>query len=153
MLQQPIYSLFLRMIPENFLVLYSICILTSSKFNYKKLLISSIIGGTVLYLIRFLPIHFGVHTILIILFNIFLVVKFNGIEIQKAISGSLMAVIICFVADMIIIFLYTKIFQFPSEIILNQTFTSVIACTPSLAIFFILTKSVSRLKGMKLKHE
>ena len=153
MLQQPIYSLFIRMIPENFLVIYSICLLTNSKINYKRLLISSIIGGTTLYLIRLLPIHFGVHTILIIMLNIFLAVKLNEVEIHKAIAGALIAVIICFIADITLIFVYTKVLQFPSELVLSQSFISVIACSPSLIIFYLLTRLISRLKGMRVKYE
>jgi len=142
MLQQPIYSLFLRLIPEAILIMYAICLLTNSKADMKKLIISGIIGGTVVYLVRLLPIHFGVHTILSILFDILLAVKLNNIEMHKAISGSLISIIIIFISDIILVAVYLNIFQLSSELVLGQSLVSVIASIPSLIIFYFIVRAI-----------
>lgn len=152
MLQQPIYSLF-RLIPETFLILYSICLLTDSKVDFKKLSVAAIIGGIGVYITRLMPIHFGVHTILLVMFDIFLSVRMIKVEIYKAIAGSLIAVIICFISDIIIIFVYTKVFQFASDIILGQSLLSVMASFPSLIIFYSIVKWIVHLKGKRVRYE
>lgn len=153
MLQQPIYSLFIRLIPETFLILYSICLLTNSKVDLKKLSIVSIIGGTVVYITRLMPIHFGVHTILSVMFDIFLAVKLIKIEIYKAIAGSLIAVVICFASDIILIFVYTKLFQFGSDIVLGQSALSFIASFPSLIIFYLIIRIIVHFKEKRVRYE
>lgn len=146
MLHQPIYSLFIRMIPEAFLIMYSICLLTGSKADLKKLSIASIMGGVGVYIVRLLPIHFGVHTILSVMIDILLAVKILNINIHKAIVGTLKSIIVIFISDIVLFSIYTNIFQFSSEVINGQTMLSVILGMPSLIIFYLVIRIVVYMK-------
>lgn len=153
MLQQPIYSLFIRLIPESFLVFYSIYLLTNSKTDFKKIFISSIIGGIGIYIVRLLPIHFGVHTILAIILYIVLAVNINKIDIHKAIAGTLISTVLCFIADVLLVVFYTGVLKFPSEMVSNQSLLAVIASVPSLIIFYLILKIFVYIKGLRVKNE
>jgi len=153
MLQLPILSLFIRLIPETFLVMYAICLLTNSKVDLKKIFISGVIGGIVIYILRLLPIHFGVHTILSVMLYILLAIKLNKIEMYKAIVGSLVATIICFISDIILIAVYTNIIIVSSEAISGQTWVSVVAGLPSLIIFYLILKTIVYFRKKRVKYE
>lgn len=153
MLEQPIYSLFIRMIPESFLVIYSICLLTNSKPDLKKIFISCIIGGTSVYITRLLPIHFGIHTILGILINVLLAIKIINIDTHKAIVGAMIAIILIYISDLMIFVLYVNILKIPPEVISAPSLLSVASSLPSLLIFFMLVKLIVSIRKKRVKHE
>lgn len=146
MLQQPLYSLFIRMIPESFFILLSVCLLTNSKINYKNIAIASIIGGVCVYLTRLMPIHFGVHTILGVMIHILLSNKFNYIKMQKAIFGALISIILIFISDIMLFTLYKSVLKLPFEILIGNSLLAVIATLPSLIIYYIMVRIVVYLK-------
>ncbi len=151
MLQQPLYSLFIRLIPENLIVIYAICLLTESDVNLKNLFISGIIGGICVYLTRMLPIHFGVHTILSVMLMIVLAIRLNGIEIHKAITASLTSVILLFISDLMFVVFYNAL-NFTSALS-GQTLVSVLAGVPSLVLFYFIVRFIIFIKGMRVKNE
>ena len=151
MLQQPLYSLFIRLIPEAFLIMYAICKLTNSVADFKKILLSSLIAGIGVYVTRLFPIHFGVHTILAVLFDILLAVKLNNINIHKAIKGSLVSVILLFSTDLIFVAIYTGLHL--TSAITGQSLLSVIAGIPSLIMFYIIVRMITYFKFKRTVHE
>ncbi len=153
MLEQDILSLITRMIPEAFIIIYSIYILTKSKVNIKRILISSIIGGIGIYIIRLLPIHFGVHTILSIMMYIVLAVKLNKIDMYKAITITLVSIIILFILDFLIALIYSKIFQLSSELLFGGGLLSNIVSIPPLILFFIVIQFIVHIKEKKVTYE
>ena len=153
MLQLPILSLFIRLIPETFLVMYAICLLTNSKVDLKKIFISGVIGGIVIYILRLLPIHFGVHTILAVMFYILLSIKLNKIEMYKAIAGSLVSEITLFISDFILVFVYTGILKFPSEVLFGKTWIGTVAGIPSLILFYFIVRLIAYFKGKRANYE
>ena len=153
MLEQDILSLITRMIPEAFIIIYSIYILTKSKVNIKRILISSIIGGIGIYIIRLLPIHFGVHTILSIMMYIILAVKLNKIDMYKAITITLVSIIILFILDFLIALIYSKIFQLSSELLFGGGLLSNIVSIPPLILFFIVIQFIVHIKEKKVTYE
>ncbi|MDF2676817.1 MAG: hypothetical protein K0Q97_1128 [Bacillota bacterium] len=153
MLNQPLYSLFIRLIPEAFIIIYSIYRLTNTKINLKKLIISSILGGIGVYIARLLPIHFGVHTIIAIMMYVFLTVKFNNIDIHKSISTVLLAHVFLFISDFILVIVYTKILRLSSDVILGQTWIANVAGIPSLVIFYLIITLILYFKSKRVNYE
>lgn len=153
MLQQHILSLITRLIPEAFLVLYSIYLLTNTKVNYKKLFISSALAGVIVFIIRLLPIHFGVHTILGIMLYIVLAIKFHKIELYKAIATTMILEILLFGCDFLLVIVYTKIFSFSSDALYGQTWVSAIAGFPSLILFFLTALLITYVKRKRGTYE
>ena len=153
MLVQPILSLITRMIPEAFLVMFSIYLLTNTKMDMKKIIISGIIGGIGVYVIRLLPIHFGVHTILAVMMYIFLAVKLNKIEIYKAIAITLVSQIILFISDFTFVLIYTKIFRLSSEAIFGHVWVAAVAGIPPLFLYYFVIRLIAYFKNKKVNNE
>jgi hypothetical protein len=134
------------MIPEAFLVMYAIYLLTSSKVELKKIFLSSIIGGVGVYVTRLLPVHFGVHTILAIMLYIVLAGNLNKIETFKAITLVLTLQITLFICDIIFVIIYTHVFGFTAETVLGHNWLSAIAGTPPLLLFYLLVLLIVLIK-------
>lgn len=151
MSQHDILLLILRMIPEAFLLIYSIYSFTFTKVDIKKILLSSLVGGIVVYFIRMLPVHFGVHTIISIMLYIILAIKINNIEMFKAIASTLAAIIIIFISDFILLIFYTKILHLSSELLFGETWITAISGIPSLILFYYMVRLITYIKKKRVK--
>ena len=81
-------EIFLRLIPEMLLIIWGVHVVVKRSINMKVYMLSSIIMGLMTFLVRKLPIHFGVHTFILIILTICTMVII-GIPVVKAIYGTL----------------------------------------------------------------
>lgn len=79
----------LRGIPEMFLMIWGIYITARKSINLKGYIISVAVISLLSFLVKILPIYFGVHTMLIIILTICVVVT-TGIPIITSIYGTLL---------------------------------------------------------------
>lgn len=138
MLRLSLLELFVRLIPEGIIISFALYILSNVKIDKKKLLISGVIFGISIYLIRLLPIHFGVHTILLIIIYIVISVNFNKINLLKAISSSLVTLMILSACDFINFFMIVHVFNISIEYLLKDPLTKTLLGLPGLGLFFII---------------
>jgi len=82
-------ELFLRSIPEMFALIGGIHIISRKAFNIPKYIFSSIVLSILTFLVRWLPINFGVHTIIniILVISIMIIIE---IPVIKAIYSTLL---------------------------------------------------------------
>lgn len=80
---------FLRSIPETFILIWGIHVLSKKSINMRKYIISSIILSIAVFFVRWLPIYFGVHMIINIILIISIMVVI-GIDIMKSIYSTLL---------------------------------------------------------------
>lgn len=99
MLQAEPIEFLLRGIPEGFLYILGVYIFSKIKIDKKKYMIASLITAVVVYCVRLLPIDYGVHTILTILFIIFLTIFYNNIDQIKVIRATIITFIIQFLSE------------------------------------------------------
>jgi hypothetical protein len=126
------------MIPEAFLFVLAAYVFSRTKLNRKKYMVSAVLYGISGYLIRFLPIDYGVHTILSLIVLVLLSVKLNGISIIKSIRSAIAVILTMFVSEGINI----AIIQFVLKKNINDIFANsmmkIIYGMPSLFIFGIV---------------
>ncbi|AWI04569.1 hypothetical protein [Clostridium drakei] len=79
---------FLRTIPEIFILIWGIHVISRKSFNIPKYVLSSIIISILTFFVRWLPIYFGVHMILNIILTISIMIII-GIPLIKAIYSTL----------------------------------------------------------------
>lgn len=141
-------ELFLRGIPEMFLVIWGIHIIARKNFNLKKSIILSIIMSIIIFFLRELPIYFGVHTMLTIILTICIMVII-GIPVTVSIYGTLFVFLILSLSEFLNMALL-DLFK------INLNFTNSIKKSllgiPSLIIMFlifILMKYILSKRGNK----
>ena len=120
MLRLTLLEVFLRALPEEFLVIFAVYVFSKTVINAKKYIISSILYVLAVYLIRLLPIQYGVHTILNIIVIIVLTVTINKINIVKSIKASIMSVILLFTCEGINVFIVQHVFKADVKYVFSQ---------------------------------
>lgn len=142
MLQVSFFELVARGIPESFLFIYLVHLLTHTKINIKKYFISSMLLDVIGFLIRRLPINYGIHTILNIVVVVILVTAINKINILEAIKSTIITSIIVFVCEGINMFLIQILYGNNIANILSNPVLKIIYGMPSLIIFIIVILTI-----------
>lgn len=135
MLKLTLLEFFLRGLPEGFLLIFAVYAFSKTAINIKKYIISSIIYVIAVYLIRLLPIQYGVHSILNIIVIIVLGVNISKINIIKSIQASIMAMILEFICEGINVFIIEYIFKADIVHVLSEPLLKILYGIPSLLIF------------------
>lgn len=137
MLKLSIFEFFFRGIPEEFLVMFSIYVFSLKKIDAKKLIISGFIFGILVYLIRLLPIQPGVHTLILIPVMVLISTIINKIPLIKAISASILSVIIMYICEMINSLILIYVLRLNIEIAFENIFVKVGCFSISLILYLL----------------
>ncbi|MBX4260270.1 hypothetical protein KTC96_03065 [Clostridium estertheticum] len=138
MLRLTLSYVFLRILPEEFLFIFAVYVFSKTIINVEKYMKSSIIYIIAVYLIRLLPIQYGIHTIIAVVVVILLTVNINKISIIKSIQASLMTVILLFICEGINVFIIQHIFKADVKYVFSQPLSKIVYSTPSLVIFALI---------------
>ncbi|WP_432661786.1 hypothetical protein R9X47_14560 [Wukongibacter baidiensis] len=138
MLKLSLIELFLRLIPEGFILALSIYAFSNTEINVKRYIISGIILTVNPYFIRMLPINFGVHTILLIMCYILVAANINGLEILKAIKSGLIAYIVLSVCEFANLFFVSNVLNISVEKVVENIALKMLLGLPSLILFLII---------------
>ncbi|MBU5456091.1 hypothetical protein [Caproiciproducens sp. MSJ-32] len=130
-------EMFIRAIPEQTLLVIGSYILSRTKLNVKKALLSGIIMGVSLYIFRLLPVQFGFHTLFGILLLAFLNYKVNKINLIKSIEVSYLNYILLFVSEVILALVLQFIFKVDLVKIFEDPIIKTLLGIPSLIIFMV----------------
>ena len=135
MLKLTLLELFFRGLPEGFLIILAVYAFSKTAINKKKYIVASISLVIAVYLIRLLPIQYGVHTILNLIVVIVLTVNINKIDIIKSIQGGIMTIILEFICEGINMFIIQYIFKADIVYVLGEPSLKTLYGIPSLLIF------------------
>lgn len=154
MLRLSAIEFFSRLIPESFMLILAAYAFSGKKPDKKVFCISAVLLAVATYITRMLPIHFGVHTIILLVIYVLIAVKINKLDIIKAISAGLSSSIILFFCEWINVFALTKILKLNIDFIVKPTVNKIVYSLPSLVLFSVIVMllfyaSVLRRKGSK----
>lgn len=128
----------LRTIPEGFLYLLGVYVFSKIRINKSNYITASLITAVALYFIRLLPIDYGVHTILIILFIIFLSMFYNKVDSIQAVKSTIITFIIQFLSEGINMVILNVIPNLNLNKLFNNPITKNLLGIPSLIITLII---------------
>lgn len=135
MLRISLIEFILRTIPEAFLVVWAVYLLNYKRINTKRYIVSSIFIAISIYLVRQLPINYGVHTVINIIIYILIVVLINKISIIKAISSVLKIMITISTCEWINIVVLDKLMKLDLKMIFNDPLRKMLYSAPSIMMF------------------
>ncbi|EPY6469293.1 MULTISPECIES: hypothetical protein [Clostridium] len=150
MLKLSILEFFLIVIPESFIFTIGIYFLSKKNFSKKRLIIMALLFAIESYCVRLLPIHFGIHLAINIIFVIVLSVNIGKISMKDAISYNMIMMIILSTSEFINIFLFTKVFNINESLVRLTPAIKVIYVIPYLILFvfniFLINKFMNKMK-------
>lgn len=151
MLRLTVFEFVARIIPEAFVLIFAMALLSNIKLNAKRYIISSLLFGTYVYSVRMLPINYGVHTILDIVIMNIIMTMINKADIILAIKASLITTILLFICEGLNMLLLSLIFKDKLESIMLDPMLKTLYGFPSLICFTIIT-IIYYLKKRKVRY-
>lgn len=148
-----IAEIFLNSLPQNLSIVIGIYAFNKQKIHAKKFWICMLISLVAIFLIRLLPISFGIHTLLGMIVLVFLGVYFLGFPIHKTIRSVFFTTIIILIIEIINMNVLTLIYGAEGfETIMADSLTNAIAGFPAsllllvtiFVLYIIFTKNVKR---------
>ncbi|ENZ03284.1 hypothetical protein [Clostridium thermobutyricum] len=139
----PIEFIFIT-IPESFLLVFSLYVLTKAKFDFKRYFTSVVLLSFSVYLIRLLPISYGIHTILNIIILVGLGIEINKIDMIDTVRAAIIAAVVLFLSEGLDLGIM-KVFAENINYIFNNEILKIIWGFPSLIIFVILILLIKKL--------
>lgn len=140
MLELSLITFFIRAIPEGIILTWVSYILASKPINKKRILISGFFIGLITYIIRLMPINFGVHIILILILYILILHKLNNINLYQAVRSGLTTYILLSMSESITMFIYIFVFKLDVETLSQQSLQGILLGIPSL--LFVITTGI-----------
>jgi branched-subunit amino acid transport protein AzlD len=148
---QPI-EFFLRTIPEGFLFILAIYVFSEINIDRKKYIISSLVFSSSVYIIRLLPINYGVHMILSVLVLLFISIAYNKVEAIQSVKSIIILYMIQLISEAVNVLLL-NLMKLDLDKLFKDPIKKSILGLPSLLItliiiiiFYLINKKRRKLK-------
>jgi len=149
-----IIELLIKGVPESFLFILAIYILTRIKFDLKKYLFMSLIITFISYITKWLPINMGTHTMLSLLILILIFIIVNKVNLQNIIKSIISVIVVAIIIvisevlnELLLVAIFgqaetKKLFDFGSAVIISVCMlpSTIIFAFILLILYFILLK-------------
>lgn len=136
-------------IPESLLIFLLIYSLAKKKVDKKSYIQASAIQATAQYFIRMLPINYGVHTVLAMVLTILLLVYLIRLPIIKAITYTIIAVIIVALSEEFYMAILINIIKVDFKSIAGKTMISTFYVFPYLIFVGAAVVVIRRMRKAK----
>lgn len=138
MLRLTWFEFLVRGIPEEFLFVLAIYAFSKTGIDLKKYLISGVLASVMAYLVRLLPIQYGIHSLLGLVFIVIIVTFINKIDIIKSIRGGIVTFILCFILEGISLSFIQFVLKKDLNNMMNDPILKTLIGLPSLIVFGII---------------
>ncbi len=138
MLKVTLFEFLIRGIPEGFLFILANYAFAKTKIVPFPFLFSSVTLILFTYGVRFLPINFGVHTVLNLIGLVLLCIFINKIDLFTAVKGSMFAMLLMVFIEAINVLILQLIFGDGLSAIIEDSFRKALAGTPGFVVYGII---------------
>ncbi len=139
MLKLTLFEVFMRVLPEAFIFIFTILAFAKVKVSKKNYVLSSSILCLAIPFVRFLPINYGVHVIINLILLVSINVVINKLEVISTIKASIILTVISFILEGINILCLSLIFGDNFESIISNPTLKTILGLPSLILLLIIS--------------
>ncbi len=133
---------------EGIVINLSIFLLTNTRLHWRRIVISGIILGLCIYIVRLLPIHYGVHTLILLILIIGLNVSISKINLFNSIIYGLFICVMMYIIELLYYLMYVKVIGLDESTIVGVNIISTLVSLPpiltSLLVFFLISKIKQR---------
>lgn len=149
MLELEPIEFFLRALPEAFILILAIYAFSNTKIEIKRYVIGSILCAIAIFIVRMLPISYGVHTILSMGIIILIGVMISYIDVIKSIKGILIVVILQFILEGANVFMIQNICKGDMNVIFSDPIQKTLYGIPSIIMLAAIIGGCYFIKNKK----
>ncbi len=154
MIKLSFLELIIRSIPEGAIFIWACYILSKTKFQLNRYLLSTISLALATYIVRSLPINLGINTVLSLGVLIITNININKISIIKSISVSVSSIILLSTCELINILMIKYLFKADLTKVFSNPLSKTIYGIPSLVLFVLLIIIINKVFNKnKLKKQ
>ena len=143
----PFLALIIQGIPEQIAVVTIAFVIANLPLQWRKIAAIGVTLALTSYLIRFLPITFGIHTILLLGLLFLLVYKFGRSSLNAAIIASLVSFLSLIVVETISLSILMPLFNLTPEMIFSDTKIRILISYPQVLILFLIAFIIIKVKS------
>lgn len=135
-----------RLIPEVFLVILSIIILSNKKVDKKQYLKSCLVGVVCGYIVRSMPISYGIHTVLNIICFVLISILMNNIDVVTTIRSTIVTFITMLIIESFNVWLLSILFGDIINTMLEDVVTKTLLGLPSIILYSVFIAILYKVK-------
>ncbi len=123
---------------EGPVVMLSVYILSNTKLDKRKIMITGLSLGLLIFVVRLLPIHMGVHTILLAIYIILVATYYIKMNIFKAVASTILFIVVLLISEGISMMLFDSLFKIETREFYSDNIIGILIMIPSLIIALLL---------------
>lgn len=124
-----------RTLAEGIVAVIAIYMLSGKKAGWKEYIGVGLLISVIIYIVRHLPIQFGVHTLILLLFYVFIIKTIGKIEFYNATSSCIIFIAILYLSELMTV-TFTGFFQIPVETLFDKSIVGMLISFIPLVIAF-----------------
>jgi len=145
----PLLALIFQGIPEDIGLAYLAFVIAKIPLIKKRIVLIGIIIAFTSYLLRLLPLTFGIHTVLIIGFQFILLMFIGKGNFNNSIIASLVSVLCLIIIETVCLSLLMPLFGVTFEITNNNAFVRILITLPQVLVLFVLAWIIHKIRVSK----
>jgi len=134
----PLIALILQGIPEQIAVVTLAFVIARVPLDWKKIILGGIFLALSVYLLRMLPITFGVHTIVLIGFLFFIVFRSGQVSLTSSIITSILSILTLIILEIISLSILMPVFNITHDVFVKNVFLRILITLPQVLLIFIV---------------
>ncbi|MEG1002341.1 MAG: hypothetical protein RSF37_02990 [Clostridium sp.] len=138
MLHLSFLELIFRAIPESFALILGVYLFSNITLKPGKYIISSLLFAASTYVVRFLPISYGMNTIISIIVLIVICIYISELNLLQAVAGGIFSIVLLFICEGLNMFILQSAYGDKLINIFKNPVCKVISGLPSLVAFLII---------------
>ncbi|MFA6809175.1 MAG: hypothetical protein WCR27_09305 [Eubacteriales bacterium] len=143
----PLIALILQGIPEQIAVVTLAFVIAKLQLKWKVIAIGGIGLAVTSYLLRLLPVAFGVHTILLISLLFLLLLKFGQGTLNISLIASLISFLVLILAETACLCALMPVFGVTTERLLTMPTTRILITLPQVVVIFIIAFIIAKFRS------
>ncbi|MDK2824253.1 MAG: hypothetical protein PWP71_2171 [Clostridia bacterium] len=142
----PFLVLILQGIPEQIGIVALAFAIAKIPFNSKNIVLWGVVLATSAFIIRSLPITFGVHTVVLIGMLYFILNIFEKIDVNISILASLLSYLALIISETLFVPLLMYIFKISRDILLSNIPIRIMITLPHVIVIFLLAFIIKNIR-------
>ncbi|KPU44536.1 hypothetical protein OXPF_16190 [Oxobacter pfennigii] len=143
------YTVLIRALPEAIGMNLLILAFVKEKTNMKNLMLSSSICGLVAFILRMLPLRFGIHSLLVLIIQAFVMNIVYKIKMQKLFKGTIVCLVALAGFEMITLLAMEYIFKIDPQAVYSNGLSTIISGIPSILMLYALAYIIWKINSAK----
>lgn len=145
-LQMSLFSLVFQGIPEQIAVAALAFVIARAELDWKKIGLVGVILAVIAYIVRLLPVTFGVHTVVLIMLLFLLVNKFGQVNLVLSIVSAIISFFVLVIVETVIHLAFFTLAKLPVEAVLNNDILNALIGLPQILLIFLTAYVIKKIR-------